>query len=89
MLDSFSVDNGVLPNCPQNLASRLDTIMDMVVSISQRVDAQVGVTLHSEETSSTSQLPQYERRKATTQDATVQDVPIDQGVRQGLELSLR
>ena len=64
------VDNGVLDNHPQDLASHLDTIMDMVVSLSKRVDTQVGLIPHPEEVSCTSQPPppiQFERRKATTQ----------------------
>ena len=83
------MDNGVLANRPQDLASHLDTIMNMVVSLFQRVDAQVGVIPHPDEASSTNQPLQWEKRKATTQDVPVHDFPIDQGVRQKLEESLR
>ena len=57
MLEDFSIDNGVVANHPQDLASHFDTIMNLVVSLSQRVDAQVSVTPHPEEASSTSHHP--------------------------------
>ena len=89
MLEDSSVDNGVLTNHAPDLASHLDTIMDVEVSVFQGVNGQVGVTPHPKEVSSTSQPPYLERRKGTTEDALVQDFPIDQGVRESLKKSLR
>ena len=83
------MDNDMLTNRPQDLASHLDTIMDVEVSLFQGVDGQVGVTPHPKEASSTSQPPYVERRKGTTENARVQDFPIDQGVRQRLKNNLR
>ena len=83
------MDNGVLTNRDQDLASCLDTIMTMVVSLSQRVDAHVGVTTHPEGPPAPVIPPKWERRKATTHDAPVQDFLIDQVVRQRLAESLR
>ena len=39
VLEDFSVDSGVLASEPLDLASYLDTIIDMLVSLSQRVNA--------------------------------------------------
>ena len=90
MSEERFVDAGVLSDSPQDLASRLDNMMNMIVAHSQRVNAHAEMVHHHEEAPSTSQLrPQVKRRKATPPDLHVQDFPIDQGARQRLKKRLK
>ena len=79
--EELLLDDEVLSDPPQGLASRLDTMMDMIVALSQRVNSQAEVVHQHDDAPSTSQLrPQAKRRRAACPDSPVQDCSIDQAV---------
>ena len=66
MSEEGFVDAGVLSRSPQDLASRLDNMMNTIMALSQRVNAQDGGGAHHhEEAPRTSHArPKVKRRKA-------------------------
>ena len=66
---------------PQGLVSHLDVMIDMILALSQRVNAQAEVAHQHEDALSTSHpRSQVKRRRATLLDLPVQNFTIDQAV---------
>ena len=67
------------------MAFRLDTMMAMILELSQKVNGQTEAVYQQEDTPSTSlSIPQVKRRRASCPDSLTQDFSIDQRLQKSL-----